>query len=97
VHNADRLVMLWTGVVECLLCSLCVCVCVRARVCAQPDDVDSKTAPKQRYHVQPTKKLDCPVLIHMKKLIVFPQFKVTLLSFTGREWRNSCRSYSGQR
>ena len=33
---------------------------------------------KQRYLVQLTKKMDCPVVIHIKKLIIFPQFKVTL-------------------
>ena len=39
---------------------------------------DSQGVLRQRYLVQPTKKMDCPVVIHMKKLILFPQFKVSV-------------------
>jgi len=38
--------------------------------------VDNQAVMRQRYLVQPTKKMDCPVVIHMKKLVLFPQFKV---------------------
>ena len=61
------------------LCShwpVCVCVCVCVRGCVCIFEMDNQTVLRQRYLVQPTKKMDCPVVIHMKKLVMFPQFKV---------------------
>lgn len=50
---------------------------------------------KRRNLAQDTKKMDCPAAIHIKKIVKFPEYKVSFMSndLMGRGFNRSSAGY----